>query len=517
MEKDLLNEWENSQYPYSTLRRLSVHGDPGLRGIKDLDVTFAYPLTVFCGKNGTGKSTLLALSALAFHYIPGQTSALVPGQPTRFTFSDFFYKGPGDPDLRGIRIEWGYKESPFDSRTKLAITKRSEKWMHYERRPARPVYFLGMGRCLPAVDQRVLRSYFPPRASARELPLDSEFRAHLSAIMGRPYDEASVLSSRYVIRRCSSGATYSSFNMGAGEDSLIELLYVLQMCPRGSMVVVEEIETSLHPEAVIALAEHLQEITLKKRLQVVVSSHSSHFIDSVPRIARVLLQRINGDQRVTAGPTTRYATGIMSGQSNPELQVYCEDVIAERLLHEALASPNLRRRTRITSVGSNHTLAYIAAAHLKAGHKERLLLVWDGDTSAALAEKWLVEAGLWDNKNGAWHSGLNWAFIPGGQPEQWVLDTLDCAEGYAGLQRELRLDTPADAAQLIAEMKTLPDLHDLGYELTNRLGEPDALRFVIRALADLPGAPLASLKDAVESVLAGRTVRPAKAQEALAG
>lgn len=117
MEKDLLNEWENSQYPYSTLRRLSVHGDPGLRGIKDLDVTFAYPLTVFCGKNGTGKSTLLALSALAFHYTPSQTSALLPGQPPRFTFSDFFYKGPGDPDLRGIRIEWGYKESPIDSRT----------------------------------------------------------------------------------------------------------------------------------------------------------------------------------------------------------------------------------------------------------------------------------------------------------------------------------------------------------------------------------------------------------------
>jgi predicted ATPase len=50
-------------------------------------------------------------------------------------------------------------------------------------------------------------------------------------------------------------------------------MYILQERLDGSLIVIEEIELGFHPETLIRLAKHLQEIILKKKLQAVVSTH----------------------------------------------------------------------------------------------------------------------------------------------------------------------------------------------------------------------------------------------------
>ena len=214
---------------------------------------------------GCGKTTVLALSALGFHSPGGHLPLNARNRsksgraPSYYTFSDFFFKGPGDPDIAGVEITWKYHGGK-----EISIKKQTDKWMRYERRPDRPVHYLGVVRSIPAVEQSALRSHFKAtNKSNKSWSLSGDFCARLTDIMGRPYDEAGVMSSnQYLMRRCMAGASYSSFNMGAGEDILIDLLYMLQETPEGSMIVVEEIELGLHPEALITLARHLQEITL---------------------------------------------------------------------------------------------------------------------------------------------------------------------------------------------------------------------------------------------------------------
>ena len=156
----------------------------------------------------------------------------------------------------------------------------------------------------------------------RTKPLNPEFCNRVSDIMGRSYDEAEIMSSSvYSIRGCKSGNPYSSFNMGTGEDVLIHLMHILQECPDGSLIVIEEIELGFHPEALIRLAKHLQEIILKKKLQAIVSTHSPQFIDNVPREARLLIQRSGKEHTVIMQPTTRFALAYMAGQVDPELQI----------------------------------------------------------------------------------------------------------------------------------------------------------------------------------------------------
>ena len=128
--------------------------------------------------------------------------------------------------------------------------------------PVEAVEYVGVARSIPAVELRVLRSHFATGTRTTRSALSDSFRERLNEIMGRRYEDADVLSSsRYEVRSASAaGSAYSSFNMGAGEDIVIELLHVLQETPQGSLVVIEEIELGLHPEALTKLAKHLQEV-----------------------------------------------------------------------------------------------------------------------------------------------------------------------------------------------------------------------------------------------------------------
>lgn len=83
-ERRLMKWWQSEKSTeYATLRHISVSGDMGIRGIKRLDLDFHYPLTVVCGKNGSGKTTVLALAALGFHSPPGHKPINALRKPRR--------------------------------------------------------------------------------------------------------------------------------------------------------------------------------------------------------------------------------------------------------------------------------------------------------------------------------------------------------------------------------------------------------------------------------------------------
>jgi hypothetical protein len=516
-ERRLLGWWQNSEgFPYPTLRRVSIKGDPGLRGLQELSIDFNYPLTVVCGKNGSGKTTVLALAALGFHSPHAHFPINAHRRPrksehfTYYTFRDFSFKGPNDPDITGVEVLWEY-----DNGKKIRIQKRSDKWMSYERRPPRPVHYLGIRRSLPAIQQSVLRSHFGGKGKGSEVKaLNSAFRDRLGDIMGRCYDEAGVISSSmYSVRSCKFGNVYSSFNMGSGEDILIHLMYLLQECPDGSIIVIEEIELGFHPEALSRLAKHLQEIILRKKLQIVISTHSSHFIDSVPREARVLIQQSGKEHTIIAQPTPRFAISSMAGQADPELHVYCEDNFASLLIEQALPA-DLRKRTHIVPVGSKSEMAMQAAFHYRADFGQHMLLIWDGDVTKDEARGYLQKAheGLKDTvgSRGPFKQRLNWGFLPGNTPpEWWGLSVLDCKEGYESLGKELNAPKP-DAAELIERLSSLSDHRELGHELEQRtnIPEQDALRMLARSIASLTSEPLKCIEKIIREVLDGKQVRP---------
>lgn len=503
-EKDLGSRWDSSTYKaYPMLTELHVAGNPGLRGQSDLRVAFEYPVTVLCGRNGSGKSTVLALAALGFH------SAGVPAgvcmQGDYYTFQDFFFKGPSDPDVAGLQITWSYRNA---ARDQLRITKQTKQWMRYARRPRRSVYFVGAVRAVPAIEHRVLRSHFGGSVKHSKTSLDASMCRRLGEIMGRDYSGAELrATARHALRTCEQGGTYSSFNMGAGEDVVIELLFVLQQAPKGSLIVIEEIELGLHPAAAARLALHLQVIALEKHFQLVISSHSEHFIDALPRRARILLTPSTNGSSVLAGPTTRLAMGELSGQANTELTIYCEDTVAAIAIESALTGEQ-RRRTKIVPIGSDSQLTIAAAhVHIASGHPGRAVLAWDGDVDPADRTKWLDRLDALHENH-----GVGWLVLPGGKaPEKWVLEQVDSDEGHRVMADRLR-EHPSTVASWIQTLRGLANHHNVPYELDQlaSLGSSEiAARHLFEAAAALSNGPTWGIRDAVEDALSGSVVRVA--------
>lgn len=481
-ERRLLRKWIDrpASYPQPLLKLVRIaskmgdDGAPagtGLRGIKGLAVPFNYPLIAICGKNGVGKSTVLALSALAFNapaswYVSRGHLQMLPTAADRdhFIFPDFFHHTEGDISPDGITISWHYHINGAEK--VVEFQKTGNRWARYTGRPERTLDYAAMNRVLPATELRALRRTFAPGCGASVTSLNTDFRKHLSDILGRKYAAADVRSLRgSSLQACKADASYTGFNMGAGESSLIILMNLLQRLPKGGLLVIEEVELGLHHEAQARLAQKLLKIALDKELQVVCTTHSEPFLDALPREARLLIRRNDDAHDVIPAPTTRYAVHEMSGELKPELHIYCEDGFAARLLDQCLTGEQ-RPRVRIASIGSDVSVVRQIVAHERGGHKVTAVAVLDGDRAQAQIDEMLASA-----IGGGIEVTPTIFTLPGsGQsPESWALTELAKRAYTQNLARELGC-TDSESAEHIKSMSTVPDPHDIFHRLAQRTG-----------------------------------------------
>lgn len=418
-EKSLVKQWDSAVYE-TALSGITISGKNGIRGLKDVDLQISYPVSVLCGKNGAGKTTLLSLAALAFHlkegyHAKGANVVKNKNGDTYYTFQSFFFNGPKDASTKGVKIKWTFKKG-----TSREIVKTTNKWMHYDRRPSKAVCFLSTSRILSPMEQRGARTRFKKENQTMQaIPLRQEYIQYLDSILERNYEFAQELQSRDSnIRVCKNEVTYSSFNMGAGEDVIIELLSIIQELPDSSLLLIEEIEIGIHPSALRKLAAVLQEIALKKHMQIIITSHSRDFIDSLPRCARILVERNRGGCHITSGPSTSYAVSAMSNLKQVEMHVLCEDLMAKGIVEHAL-NKEQRKRVSISAIGSSSALAVAYRTLCLTSPDAKKLIIWDGDVSDKDVRTYIKGA------NDLNIDDVNYIFLhPSGTPEENLINSI---------------------------------------------------------------------------------------------
>jgi len=111
----------------------------------------------------------------------------------------------------------------------------------------------------------------------------------VSYILGREYVEAT-----YVLHRLYGNMeapsvifkrkelVYSEAFAGSGELAVVRAVIEILRCKNGTLVLLDEPETSLHPGAQKRLLTFLLQQTIKKKLQVVASTHSPTLIEGMP-------------------------------------------------------------------------------------------------------------------------------------------------------------------------------------------------------------------------------------------
>lgn len=507
-ERNLLGFWEappnNLQRPL--LRAIEVDGGNGLRALNSVRIPFNYPITAICGKNGTGKSTALALATLAFHtpanwYVPWTNARYRPSKRhenrSYHIFQDFFVQGRDEQSPTGTQITWRYFANGAD--TSIEFRKTANRWGVYSRRPERELAYSPLSRMIPAYEMNSVRDEFrAPGANVVTSTFGQEYREYLAYIMGVNYQDVDVQrTDRLNFANCRTGLRYTAFNMGGGENCAVELLHLLSSLPSLGLLVVEEIESCFHPEAQVRLAEVLVKICRRKRLQIVCSTHSETFLDALPRQARLLLTREQGNSAVIEAPSTRFATYEMKGVVQPELTIYCEDRAAAVLIEEAVRYAD-RRRLRIIDVGSNLTVVRQAVCHLRGGFPGQCLCILDGDCLPREVDRWIAS-----ERGADQHIAPDYEILPGNNlsPERWVLQQL-AYEDYRN-QFAAQLGCGRDQAlEHINQMTVDLNHHDIAYTLGQRTGfdKAESTRRIMRSVAlNHPG--LDSMKRRITGLL----------------
>lgn len=508
IEERLLRFWETppNDLPRPLLRSIEITGGNGMRGLDGVAVPFRYPITAICGKNGCGKSTILALVALAYHspntWHVHWTNTRYRGSKAAedrsyYIFPDFFIYGPTDQIPNGVKITWRHYFNGAE--TSVEFHKSANQWGKYSRRPERHVDYAPLSRVLPACEVNAVRGAFSKdNPQAEHVYFDDKYRDYFSYIMGANYQGAEIIKTdRLTFAECQTDVNYSAFNMGGGEGCVAQLLYLLNRLPPFGLLVVEEIESCLHPEAQVRLAEVLVKISNQKKLQIVCSTHSEIFLDALPRQARLLLRKQDGENAIIEYPSTRFAIYEMKGEVQPELTIYCEDRSAAVLIEEALPYED-RRRLTIVDVGSDATVIRQGVSHCRGHFPGECLCVPDGDVREADINGWIQSE---TNGNGNISPAVE--VLPGDNqpPERWVLDQLNIEDYRNVFADQLGCDR-GEAQGHIEAMRVDLNHHNVAFTLSRRTGldEAECVRRIMKSVAPMhPG--LNALRERIERLL----------------
>lgn len=468
----------SKDYSHTLLRRIFLQSGE-LRGINSLDINFEYPITAIAGKNGAGKSTILALACCGYHNI--KSGFKLPKRKTSYyTFSDFFIQHNDEVSPEGIDIRFFIahdnwkKTEHFPEGIGIGYQKRWKnkggKWNDYSERVKKNVVFLGIERIVPHSERSQSRSYSKAFKDTQPHGWEEKVKEAVGFILSKKYDKFRYVEySKYNLPIVQVGNTiYSGFNMGAGENALFEIFSTIYSCGEGALLLMDEIELGLHAEAQRKLIAKLKDVCLETHTQVICTTHSKEIFDCLPYDARFFVESVNGKTIITDSISSDYAFSKMAAITGNELDIFVEDEVAKTLLLLCLPS-SVRSRVSISIIGSSTALARQLSALYLRGEERPTLAVFDGDQRGKEADNIAHARKMAENVKANFNDWIKThiAYLPGDTwPEAWLVQkSAECIASLSGIT-----STNQDELVDILEYGLQAGKHSEFFEIAKNLG-----------------------------------------------
>lgn len=347
-------------------------------------ITFDFPVTVFVGQNGCGKSS--ALQALY-------------GCPYGKGVGDYWFNTHTDPIVETANdrncLIYSYNSGGEASevlKTRINKKDRLDLWDTSE--PLKKYGMTAPGRVEPVrmnvvyLNFRAGQSAFD-KAFFGEVPPETgiqdflRYRSHylerirggatklrrfdgkvfdpvvrlgadelkvVSDVLGREYKSAVMIRHRlfgkaregmwgYSVFFETAHAKYSEAFAGSGETNVALLVHEIYSAPANSLVLLDEPETSLHPGAQSRIIDFVIEQTVRKRHQVVVCTHAKAIVESFPSAAvKVFSPTATGKFRVLGNVMPAEAFHFIGQPVENKKCVVVEDRLAKAMIDKLLVS-----------------------------------------------------------------------------------------------------------------------------------------------------------------------------------
>lgn len=361
-----------SEHSQQRLKSLSI---TGLRRLKNLNISFEdKDVTGIFGVNGCGKTTLLYVLLCLYNQ---KNPAL------QFNFGNFFKKcSPNEFNDTEIIANVSYRigRDIHDINVIYKKSAGSDRWMpKTSRRPERRVYFLGISSSVPSIENE--RESTVNYSFDGDNNLDNGILGLARRILGIQYTLISRTrrnNKDYYHATVQDGANYFSISMGAGEQRVLRLLEVMEKVENYSLVIIDEIDLTLHNAALMRLIDYLVEKGRSRHIQFIFSSHCEALTKRKDINVRHILQ--TPVQTLCFNESNPECMESMTGVILRPIEIYVEDILAKTIVAQVAKELGISKRVIIKQYGSC-TNAFVASCgmHMLGQTLDHKLFVLDGD------------------------------------------------------------------------------------------------------------------------------------------
>lgn len=343
-------------------------------------------VTGIFGINGSGKSSII-YSILCL-YKPLSTN------PNRndFKLNQFFtntshtrYPNSSYKIIHSFRMEQNIRNNIVREYGK------ADRWKpRYNDRPERDVYFIGLASCVPEIEIEKSESMIRLTTTNLNDDLSNTIKENAGIVLNRNYQEYN--SHDYTAKRKkfigvrNQNVQYSSLAMGAGEQRVFRILEILFRANRYSLIVIDEIDLTLHTSALNQLISIIVRRAAERNLQVIFTSHREELTGRKDINIRHIHQLEN--KTLCFNETTPDCITRLTGNQIRTLEIFVEDDLSEAIVQKVIEEQNIRRHCIIKRYGAiDNSFSLAAGLFLKGENLDNILILLDGDKYTTDDEK----------------------------------------------------------------------------------------------------------------------------------
>lgn len=361
---------------------------------KESELNFTFPLTVIVGKNGSGKTTVMkAIKLLSGKQIPQDEFFETVIDDGGFQNADISYMLDGQilHYKRMRQNEWGKEGTIPDElgvtyiQTKTMVGAIDKSFLYDDigkntSRIQKVEYVIKQSRKLKqnpkSNSERKQRHFLSNNAvDIVNYILQGNIKS-IEVIRHKYYSGTWGTSVIF-----NDGNQYSEYNAGSGEFVIASMVDRIEQIPSGSVLLLDEPEVSLHPGAQKRLICYILETIKKKKLQVIITTHSINIVERLPKEAIKCFRKIENDVVVIEeGVFFQNAFLELESDVFNKKHIIVEDDMAKNIIEKILQKEELDKLLQVEFYpgGASNIKQYTILTYSKTKVDNRYI-VFDGD------------------------------------------------------------------------------------------------------------------------------------------
>lgn len=347
-----------------------------LKGVRDLSISFeGNPVTGIFGLNGCGKTTILQAIVSLYRDFKreGQHKELENTKMSRFfKQTDATNKWAGSKYIATFSYFDMQKKTTCENIKKTYyrrqignknVTEEESKKYEWTPRQARKlqreVCYIPLSLCLPDIE-KIKSPKVTYKVEYKELKEAEKIAESLSYIFNKKYSSLELAETERVqcFRIIKDNVQCHSFSLGAGEQRVERILRRLYRANKYSLVVIDELDLTIHTAALKRLVDVISKIAQKNKLQVIFTSHRQELM-SVEGINVRYIHNL-GDKTVCINKPSPLLYDELTGGNEKVLHLYVEDQLASEIVKHVLQENNVLKNSEIHMFGAIESCCSLA-------------------------------------------------------------------------------------------------------------------------------------------------------------